>query len=456
MSVGGGSVTGLGKALRLDHALLFFAVPTTYAGSEMTAIYGITREVDKRTGRDERVRPDAVFYVPEFSAGMPLPLKIKSLLNALAHPVSALSTESLAEENRRQAHETIGRLVRAALQLAETPDQTAAQEDALRGASRAGAILDEGKLGLHHRLAHFLGGRFNVEHGALHAALLPHSLRRMRSQQPAIYEGIERAAGVPDLPAQLFELLRRVGADVSLQSLGADYVALIEALSERSEMPADLLQAVFHGRSPARRWAWVDWGLRQPVTLSGAAVDAAEVIVLAIHAESGAAEAVAQQVWEAAGHGGNIAVVAPQAPNNLWYSERSPESVEEVEGPREVALAELDRVVERIRASNPNARLVVWGISQGACLAGEYVARRGSSVDGLVALSGARIGLPADPSGRADFAGMPAVFGSAEDVASEPKRPSGGSGQRVPGLKPSANREMSPASRLGNGFERAR
>jgi len=42
VGIGGGSTIGLGKAIALDSALPIIALPTTYAGSEMTPIYGLT------------------------------------------------------------------------------------------------------------------------------------------------------------------------------------------------------------------------------------------------------------------------------------------------------------------------------------------------------------------------------------------------------------------------------
>ena len=51
VAIGGGSTTGLGKAIALESALPILAIPTTYAGSEMTPIYGLRSDVDPRPSR---------------------------------------------------------------------------------------------------------------------------------------------------------------------------------------------------------------------------------------------------------------------------------------------------------------------------------------------------------------------------------------------------------------------
>src|SRR5277367_6233603 len=56
LALGGGSAIGLAKALALTTPIRVLCVPTTYSGSEMTPVYGITEGREKKTGRDERAR----------------------------------------------------------------------------------------------------------------------------------------------------------------------------------------------------------------------------------------------------------------------------------------------------------------------------------------------------------------------------------------------------------------
>ena len=90
VTIGGGSATGFGKVVRLDLDVRFIAVPTTYAGSEMTTIWGRTDGDHKQTGNDVRVKPDTVVYDPELTLTLPASIAGPSGMNALAHCVEAL------------------------------------------------------------------------------------------------------------------------------------------------------------------------------------------------------------------------------------------------------------------------------------------------------------------------------------------------------------------------------
>src|SRR5512140_1468025 len=90
LALGGGSAIGLAKALALETAVRIVAVPTTYSGSEMTSVYGVTQGGEKRTGRDARVRPALVVYDPDRTATLPRAVALPSLWNAMAHAVEAL------------------------------------------------------------------------------------------------------------------------------------------------------------------------------------------------------------------------------------------------------------------------------------------------------------------------------------------------------------------------------
>lgn len=249
LALGGGSPIGFGKALRRERQgdLRFVAVPTTYAGSEMTTLWGTTSDGRKTTGRDARVRPDVVLYDVALTLDMPLGLTITSLMNALAHPLSVLGAGTLPDEARPQALDAAAMVHDAMEALARALDDRGARARAQRGAGLAAQVLDRGKPGLHHALAHLLGGRFDLDHSGLHSVLLPHTLHRLRADAPAAYAAIAARLGLPGPEARLLELLARSGAPTSLRALGVPAEGLRELLQSDPALPAGLLLAAFAG-----------------------------------------------------------------------------------------------------------------------------------------------------------------------------------------------------------------
>ena len=247
LALGGGSPIGFGKALRRERDLRFVAVPTTYAGSEMTTLWGITSDGKKTTGRDPRVGPDVVIYDVALTVDMPLALTVTSLMNALAHPISVLGARTLAEQVRPQALAAAGVVFSAIEALARDPGDRVARARAQRGAGQAAQVLDRGKPGLHHTLAHLLGGRFDLDHSGLHSVLLPHTLHRLRADAPDVFAALAAALGTPDPELRLFEWLGRAGAATSLRALGVPLEGLQELLAADSALPAPLLLAAFDG-----------------------------------------------------------------------------------------------------------------------------------------------------------------------------------------------------------------
>lgn len=247
VSIGGGSTTGLAKALRLERTFFFIAVPTTYAGSELTDLYGMTSDGGKRTGRDARVVPDVALYDLELMLDMPVALGITSLLNAFAHPASALSTGQLDEAGAERALAAADAVYAALRQLGRDPRDRAGRAAAIDGTIRAGAVLRTSPLGLHHELAHALGGRFDLDHAGLHSVLLPYSLAALAREQPAVLAALERRLDDSPLPRRLRQLLIGAGAPTSLAALGATRAGLDRLLVDRPHLPREVLEPAFAG-----------------------------------------------------------------------------------------------------------------------------------------------------------------------------------------------------------------
>lgn len=252
ISVGGGSATGLAKALRLEKSFFFVAVPTTLAGSELTDLYGTTSEGGKRTGRDVRVVPDVALYDLDLFASLPLDIWMKSGINALSHPVSALSTGKLDAASSERALHAAATVYGALVALARDPDDPGARRAAIEGAILAGVVLRASPLGLHHELAHALGGRFDLDHAALHTVLLPASVVALGESAPTTLERLQQRLGEPSLAQSLLRLASAAGAPTSLAALGVSRAALERLLAERPHLPRAVLEQAFAGSETRR------------------------------------------------------------------------------------------------------------------------------------------------------------------------------------------------------------
>ena len=220
IAVGGGSTIGLGKAIALDSGLPIVAIPTTYAGSEMTPIFGITDTGRKRTGTDLRVLPRTVIYDPELTLTLPVDLSIMSAINALAHAAEGLYARDANPITSLQAEEAIGAIAGAVPGVFVDGRDIEARSRLLYGAWLAGAVLGSVGMALHHKLCHTLGGSFNLPHAATHTVVLPHALAYNRAAVPEAMARIARALGAEDAPLGVYELARRHRAPLALRDLG--------------------------------------------------------------------------------------------------------------------------------------------------------------------------------------------------------------------------------------------
>jgi alcohol dehydrogenase class IV len=220
VAVGGGSTIGLGKAIALAFGLPILAVPTTYAGSEMTPIWGLTEGGEKKTGRDQRVLPRTVIYDPELTLSLPAHVSGPSGMNAIAHCVEALYAPDANPIVSLMAEEGIRALARALPAVVRDGSDLAARSDALYGAWLAGTALGAVAMSLHHKLCHTLGGSFNLPHAETHTIVLPHAAAYNRQAAPEAMARVADALGAPDAPAGLYDLAVSVGAKSALKDIG--------------------------------------------------------------------------------------------------------------------------------------------------------------------------------------------------------------------------------------------
>jgi maleylacetate reductase len=265
VSLGGGSATGLAKAVALRTGVPILAIPTTYAGSEMTPIWGQTADARKTTGRDPRVLPRVVVYDPRLTLGLPARVAAGSGMNALAHAVEGLYSAGASPVTALLADEAVRALASALPRVVAAPTDLDARGEALYGAWLAGWVLGTAGMGVHHKVCHVLGGTWNLPHADVHSAVLPYAAAFNASAAPEAMARLANALGADpgDAPGALWDLARAVGAATSLAPLGfpADAVALatdlVVAAAPDNPRPVDqtgvteLLHAALRGQRPA-------------------------------------------------------------------------------------------------------------------------------------------------------------------------------------------------------------
>jgi alcohol dehydrogenase class IV len=223
VTIGGGSTTGLGKAIALESGLPIIGVPTTYAGSEMTPIWGLTESGIKKTGRDKKVLPRTVIYDPLLTLTLPIGLSATSGMNAIAHCVEALYAPDANPIISMMAEEGIRALARSLPVIVRDSQNLVARTDALYGAWLAGASLGAVAMGLHHKLCHTLGGTFNLPHAETHTIVLPHAVAYNTPGAPQAMQRVARALGLDGAGAAaagLYDLAAQLHAPLALRDIG--------------------------------------------------------------------------------------------------------------------------------------------------------------------------------------------------------------------------------------------
>jgi alcohol dehydrogenase class IV len=262
VAIGGGSTTGLGKAIALTSSLPILAIPTTFAGSEMTPIQGITADGVKKTVRDLRMLPKTVIYDPRLLLTLPARIAGPSGMNGIAHCVEALYAQDANPVTSLMAEEGIRALAQSLPTVVREPQNLDARGEALYGAWLAGAALGTVGMALHHKLCHTLGGSFNLPHAETHTVVLPHAARYNAPAAPEAMSRIARALGATDAPQGLYDLAKAIGAPLALKDIGMPADGLDRAAELAVTNPywnpralergaiRELLQAAWEGRRP--------------------------------------------------------------------------------------------------------------------------------------------------------------------------------------------------------------
>jgi maleylacetate reductase len=270
VAIGGGSATGVAKAIAFGTGCPILCIPTTYSGSEMTPTWGLTENNVKKTSRDPRVLPRTAIYDPALTISMPAMLSATSGMNAMAHCVEALYAQDSNPVVSLLAEEGIRALSKGLPAVVKAPSDMQARSLALYGAWLGGTVLGAVGMALHHKLCHILGGAFNLPHSETHTILLPHVTAYNAVAAPQPMERVARAVGgkggAQSAAAGLYDLEAAMGAPLSLKSLGLKHEGLDQAadLAVRNasynprpltkEGIRRLLEDAFEGRPP-RVWS---------------------------------------------------------------------------------------------------------------------------------------------------------------------------------------------------------
>ncbi len=264
LSIGGGSTTGMAKAVAVGVPLPIVAVPTTYAGSEVTPIYGITSARRKQTGRSLDALPKTVIYDPELTFSLPPSVTGPSAMNAMAHCVEALWAPGANPISSLVAEEGVRALARGAPVAVESPDDLEGRSEVLYGAYLAGTAFTGAGSGLHHKICHVLGGAYNLPHAETHTVVLPQVAAFNGPAVPDVVERISSALGAEGA-AGLYDLAVKIGAPTALKEIGMreedmdEAVSLVlEATPKDNPRPVDeagvraILEGAYEGLRPGR------------------------------------------------------------------------------------------------------------------------------------------------------------------------------------------------------------
>ncbi|GAB2184276.1 maleylacetate reductase [Roseibium sp. LAB1] len=262
VALGGGSTTGLGKAIAYRTDLPQVVIPTTYAGSEVTPILGQTEAGRKTTVRGDSILPEVVIYDPDLTMGLPLGMSVTSGLNAMAHAAEALYAQDRNPVSSLMATEGLTAFKAALPALVVDPSDADARANALYGAWLCGTVLGTVGMALHHKICHTLGGSFETPHAETHAIMLPHTVgfnaAVVSSQLQPVVEIFGSTPG-----AALFDFSASIGAPQALKDLGLTEADLDRAAKIATEAPywnprpiyrssiRNLLQDAWEGTRPA-------------------------------------------------------------------------------------------------------------------------------------------------------------------------------------------------------------
>lgn len=262
VAIGGGSTTGLGKAIAFRTELTQIVIPTTYAGSECTPILGQTENGVKTTLSDPKVLPEVILYDSELVTTLPVAMTVTSALNAMAHAAEALYATERTAETTAMAVQGLKAFVDGLPKVLKDPSDLAAREATQRGAWACGTVLGQVGMALHHKLCHTLGGSFDLPHAETHAIILPHAIAYNARAVAKELQPICALLGGDNAGTALHKFATSMNAPTALRDLGLSEADLDRAAELATTKPYPnphpvtrediraLLQAAWAGETP--------------------------------------------------------------------------------------------------------------------------------------------------------------------------------------------------------------
>ncbi|MFT4149445.1 MAG: maleylacetate reductase [Paracoccaceae bacterium] len=263
VAVGGGSTTGLGKAIALRTDLPQIVVPTTYAGSEATPILGQTENGVKTTLTSAKVQPEVILYDAELVATLPVGMTVTSALNAMAHAAEGLYARDRSPLSSLMAVEGLRAFRDALPRVKASPGDLSGRGETLYGAWLCGTVLGQVGMALHHKLCHTLGGSFDLPHAETHAVVLPHAIAYNAGAVPDLLAPVAEIYGNPNPGLAIYDFAAQMGSPLALRDLGLKESDLDRAADLATRNPywnprpverdaiRRLLQAAWAGDRPA-------------------------------------------------------------------------------------------------------------------------------------------------------------------------------------------------------------
>ncbi len=222
VAIGGGSAIGLVKALALDNGLPIIAVPTSFAGSEMTDIWGISDQGKKTTGRDLKVLPGHVIYDSDITISLPPKFAAMSAMNAMAHLMEAAYAVDINPVTYTEVIYGIKQMMIGMHVMAKEKRLTNSSNNLfLMGAFIGGKALSEVSMSIHHKAAHVLGGSFGLHHAKVHTVMQAYVLELLwPSLVNKVKEDIKKSMMHPYPPAALKEAAMAMDLPHTLREIG--------------------------------------------------------------------------------------------------------------------------------------------------------------------------------------------------------------------------------------------